>query len=183
MAEAGRLETLSALDGQLQDARVEKLRQGGEKFVFTYWFKGGEILVKGELEAGESELIRGRLKLDYKGGGEILAVDFPLLGNLAIGGDAADDTLIVPFTQGWKIQHPAAQSFANPRYWTWPGMLSMCYVDLYDVGKNAGLYLSSYDDTFTTTELLPKGSADGAVLGLGFRQMDPRAERADLRVA
>ncbi len=170
VSEAGRLETLSALDGQLQDARVEKLRHGGEKFVFSYSLKGGAILVKGELEAGDTELIRGRLSIENKGENEIVAADFPLLGNLAIGGDAADDTLIVPFTQGWKIKHPAAQSFASPRYWTWPGMLSMCYVDLYDTGKNAGLYLSSYDHTFYTTELLPRGSADGAVLGLGLRK-------------
>ncbi|MFA6292104.1 MAG: DUF6259 domain-containing protein, partial [Victivallales bacterium] len=170
LSEAGRLETLSSMDGQLQDARVEKMKNGGEKFVFTYSLQGGEILVKGELEAGDSELIRGRLKLEYSGSGEVIAVDFPLLSNLAIGGNAKDDTLIVPFTQGWKIQNPASQSFTHPRYWTWPGMLSMCYVDLYDTGKNAGLYLSSYDNSFTTTELLPKGSADGAVLGLGLRK-------------
>lgn len=170
VSEAGRLETLSSLDGQLQDARVVKTKAGQETFVFSYSLNGGEILVKGELESGDTELIRGRLKVEYRGSGEIVAVDFPLLSNLAIGGDAKDDTLIVPFTQGWKIPHPASQSFSNPRYWTWPGMLSMCYVDLYDIGNNAGLYFSSYDDSFSTTELLPQGSVDGAVLGLGLRK-------------
>ncbi len=166
----GRLETLSSLDGQLHDARVVKAGGAGEKFTFSYSMLDGMILVDGELEAGDTDLIRGRLHVRYAGEDEIVAVDFPILSNLSVGGDAKDDILIVPFTQGWKIPNPASQSFAYPRYWTWPGMLSMGYVDLYDKGKNAGLYLSSYDNSFTTTQFMFKGSSDGAVLGMGLRK-------------
>jgi len=164
-----RLLSSSAGEALLERAEIKKA-PGLQTFLFGYSLKGGKVRVSGELRVDDTELIRGRITVENEAENDIVALGFPLLRNLAVGGDAEDDTLIIPFTQGRKIPYPAAQQFGYPRYWTWPGSLSMCYTDLYDEAKDAGLYLSSCDEQATTTQFLMQGAPDGASFGTGLRK-------------
>lgn len=164
-----RLDEVPSTAGVLESAEVAPAKNGKE-LRFSYLMEEGQVRVRGWLRADNTEILRGRLGIENNSTNDVIAVSFPLLSGLAVAGDGQDDILALPYVQGRFIRNPAAESFGYPRYFTWPGGLSMAWMDLFDPANNTGLYLSCYDAKAGTTEFLPQPAADKASFGLGIRK-------------
>jgi len=137
---------------------------------FRYAFEEGEILVGGKVWLDESDIVRAQVEVTNKGAADVVSVAFPLLGDLAIGGDAENDYLITPERQGVRRKYPASEKFTYPRIFSWPGFMTMAWMELEDHERDSGLYLASYDRRATTTEFIFAPALDKSALTAGFRK-------------
>lgn len=139
---------VAAPEDQLRVIRVEPRRRG---LVITAHALQGQIVVTLRLLADRSALCRLQCEVDNRSPLEVIRVDFPRLGQVAVG-DWSDDEAVMPQKAGERLAQPAAKT---GRTLVYPGSASMAWIDLCD--RQAGLYLAVNDRRLTATEIECRG--------------------------
>jgi hypothetical protein len=107
----------------------------------------GKVRMRLQMTADDTPLCKWRYTIENQSALEVIRLDFPLIGNAAIG-DYLDDECVIPRTGGWRIKTPAADKAWETTYM---GGGSMSWMDLCDA--EAGLYVASLDKRLTTMEM------------------------------
>lgn len=138
----------------------------------SYRIMGG-IWVLEHFESKPSDrVVWCRIKVDNRTDlydhGRIVAVGFPQISGIAIGGACEDDVLVRPNRFGEKIANPVEKFGTYAVNLDYGGFASMQWQDIYSPG--GGLYMASYDRTLTLTELESEADLEERTMRLGFRK-------------
>jgi len=144
--------------------------QDNQSITFSYLLQGGITLAYTVRLPEESCLSEWTVQVenepsdDRSGKLRVYRVAFPVLDRLCIGTNPMRNYLARPFVQGELIPNPSRYTFRAGRGWptyalTYPGWASMPWLDLYKDDKKkgqraSGLYLASYDPSFTQIDLV-----------------------------
>lgn len=113
----------------------------------------------------------------------VYRVAFPILSNLCVARQPAENVLARTYIQGELIPNPSQHPFVRPNrpgrftnVLTYPGWASMPWMDLYVAPTDnretaSGLYLASYDPTFQQTDLEAVPDAQNKTMTLGMRTL------------
>lgn len=130
-----------------ESIRFDGIAAEGRSAALRYSAVDGQIRILVQMAADDTPLSRWQCTVENRSALEVIRVDFPLIGNAAIG-DYVDDECVIPRTGGWRIKTPAAEKAWKTTYM---GGGSMGWLDLCD--ENAGLYVAMLDRELTTTEM------------------------------
>jgi len=142
------------------------------RLILKYSFLGG-IRVEIEFRAEKgSPLLEARLQM-FNGcrdwdRGRVVAVGFPELHGIAIGGSCRDNVLVRPNRFGEKIVDPVEKAGTYTVNLCYGGYASMQWMDMYS--RLGGLYLASYDKTLTLCELESEPDLETETMRLGIRK-------------
>jgi hypothetical protein len=128
--------------------RCESVTRRPSSILIVYTALKGQLRAQVELSADDSPLCRLRCRVENRSSLEVIRIDFPRLGNVAIG-DWQDDEAILPQKGGERVRQPAAQT--GPKMLVYPSSASMGWLDLCD--QQAGVYLAVNDQRLTLTEI------------------------------
>ena len=150
--------------GQAQLRETKRPRPN--KLVLTYAMMGGRLLVELTVRLDKDGLTRFSMQITNHAACHIAEVIFPCLDGLRIGADQTDDYLFTPILAGSIVKYPAAFQVPRAAYagraLTYPGMATMCWMDLWDKA-GGGLYLAYEDKDYRLTELTFSNGSGHAV--------------------
>ncbi|MBT3382049.1 MAG: hypothetical protein HN742_26020 [Lentisphaerae bacterium] len=146
-----------------QDLSFRGVEEGASGCALRYTAIDGKIGLRVELSHDDTPLCRVRQDVVNNSDQEIIRLDFPLLGNAAIG-LPSDDELVFPQTGGVRVRNPAADKRHKRTYL---GGGSMAWLDLCD--ERSGLFMMITDKRLTTTEMECAPAAGRTGVDLAFR--------------
>ena len=162
---------------KVDPAKPPTAKQEGDRIEFAYELPSGISLTYTVTLPADSEVSQWQVHVANglpelpKDQLRVYRVAFPVLGNLCIAGQPANNFLARPYAQGELAPNPSQQSLTMVL--TYPGWASMPWMDLYghaDDRPNAisGLYLASYDPTFQQIDLeaVPNNTRVAVTTGL-----------------
>ena len=141
----------------------EGLRETESGAQIDYSALDGSIRVRVEMTAGASALCDWDITVDNRSALEVIRIDFPLVGDAAIG-DYRDDRFVLPETAGRIVDQPATD---KPWMDTYHGGGSMSFIDLCDA--EAGLMVHMMDQTLRDTEMECAPAAGAESVDLAMR--------------
>lgn len=145
----GTLVALSSLDAEVNG----QVAPDGRSLQMQFSFMEGRLRAEVTCVLDETSLTRWRLRVRNESSAKVFAAQFPLLHNLAMGGDPTDDVMVLPWWgAGSRTENPASAEWTPFRkLLNYPGAASMQWLDLYDPA--AGLYVAAYDPRGRDLEL------------------------------
>ena len=136
-------------------AQLQKVTPGKDELRLAYSLLGGGLLVEVQVKLA-GRLARFGLTVTNKSHYEIAQVRLLSPKGLRIGGDCTDDYLLTPITTGSIVKYPASLEYPRQIYTDrplgYPGMATMCWMDLWD-DAGGGMYLACEDKRTRVTEL------------------------------
>ncbi|HUS80535.1 MAG TPA: DUF6259 domain-containing protein, partial [Armatimonadota bacterium] len=149
--------------------RFEGASEQDGRLVLSYSALDGAVLLGVEMAADAGPLSQWRITAANNSALEVIRVDFPLIGAVAIG-DYLDDECVVPRTGGWRIR---SSELDRPWMTTYMGGGSMNWLDVCD--SRAGLYVMCRDRALTTSEIgaQPTAGHRGADLSMRTNVLIP----------
>ncbi|NCO41827.1 MAG: hypothetical protein AUJ96_32375 [Armatimonadetes bacterium CG2_30_66_41] len=124
-------------------ARVTPERTGGRSLTWRFSALGSLPLgVRVSASADTTGMVRLRLQLTNESDWAVSQIDFPQMAHPgALGADAEDDRLILPWADGSVLEAPGSRT--QSRSAVYPGAAFTQFTALYD--RTAGLYQAAYD--------------------------------------
>ncbi len=143
------LTPVSSLEGEVSG----QVSANGRRVKMEFALLDGALRAFVTCEADNSPLMRWRLRLRNDSQAKVFAAQFPLLHNICLGGDPADDVMVLPWWgAGSRTEAPASADWTPRRkLLNYPGAASMQWLDLHD--PSGGLYVAAYDRTCRDLEL------------------------------
>ncbi len=155
-----------ALNVVTQDEiRFEGVEQKPRALELTYSALEGRVRIGVELTADDTPLATVRQSITNNSDMEIVRLDFPLIGNAALGAHE-DDEAVLPRTGGIRVANPAADKAYMTTYM---GGGSMAWMELCD--KTSGLFMMVADQKLTSTEIECAAAPGRRGVNLAFRTL------------
>ncbi len=145
-------------------AELRRATPGKDSLSLDYALLGGGLLVTVKVSLS-GRVARFGTTVTNRSPYEIAQVRLLSPRGLRIGADCTDDKLFTPITTGCIVQNPAALEYPRRIYTdrplAYPGMATMCWMDLWD--ERCGVYLACEDRLCRLTELTFSTGTGGAV--------------------
>ncbi len=147
-----------------EEIEFEGIDETDDSLTARYSALDGGIRLGVEITATGTPLSDWTVEVDNRSAMEVIRIDFPLIGEAAIG-DFRDDRFVLPETAGRIIDRPATSG----KEWmdTYHGGGSMSWIDLCD--EDAGLMLHMMDRTLRDTEMSCAPAAGNEAVDLAMR--------------
>ncbi len=146
-----------------EDMQFEGASAQGGRLTARYSAAEGRVEVVVDMSADATALADWQIAVTNNSDLEVIRVDFPLIGGVAID-DFRDDECIVPRTGGYRLK---TAEMEKPWMTTYLGGGSMNWLDVCD--PSAGLFVMGMDQRLTTTELEAAPAAGRQAADLAMR--------------
>lgn len=162
----------------LPKSAVELLRARGDDRTMAFSYRvaapGGQCLVVCTVRADKGGALPGwTVAVENQGKGfDVVEVEYPVIRNVALGGDGTDDAMSWPhwWGGGQLVPQPAGNAPGRGYYCSGRGM--MHWLDVYDKqGRGRGLFLGSEDETWLMGALVAEAHPELGAVNLALSKV------------